>query len=183
MLSKTRLTADATNPPTTSSSVVLVNADTEIYVAPRPRNATTTAEAPKVVTPAPEERAKPPPGAKDATTTLRVVPARVGSKWGVPILSHDDSQVVGTENVAWVAPSTLARVRRRLGQAVEAEPLFVSFRSEEEPKEEKPEEEVTEEEDEPPYEAWLAGWDDMPSGCVVLAGDVPAAWSAWATAK
>jgi len=113
----------------------------------------------------------------------------VGNKWGVPVLSYDDSQIVGTDRVAWVAPSTLKKIRRRLGQAQDDAAVFVALKREEEKKGEGEEEEEEkkegeeEEEVEPPLEAWLCAWDEVPTGCMVLAGDVPPEWSSWAIAK
>jgi peroxin-1 len=126
--------------------------------------------------------------AKESSVSLRVVPPRVGSKWGVPMMEHDDSQIVGTDKVAWVAPSTLARIRRRLGQAQDASPLFVSLRREEEKKEDVDDKEEAaapqegEEEEEPPLEAWLTAWEEMPTGCLLLTGEVAPEWASWVNA-
>lgn len=178
---------------------MLVNGDTEIYVAPRPRDAPSAkpVEAPKaVITPAASSassKGKSP--AKEASATLRVVPGRVGSKWGVPVLAALAAQVVGTDRVGWVSPSALNKIRRRLGHAQDGEPVYVGLRREKEQPEEDdrekkegaPEGEAKEGEqeveEELPLEAWLVGWDEVPRGCVVLAGEVDPTWSSWAQAK
>lgn len=188
--------ADATNPPTTASSVVLINVDTEIYVAPRPRDLEKKAqvEPPKAVVPvpvaAPASSSK--PKAKAASkkeASLRLVPARVAASWGEAVLSSDDYQVVGGERVALTAPETLAKVRSRLGESSESGPLFVATRlvrqkdENEEAEQKEPEAEGAkeEEQEEPPLEAWLVGWDEAPAGTVVLTGEVDKEWEDWGT--
>lgn len=184
---------DATNPPTTSSSVVLVNMDTEIYVAPKPRGMEKPAEPPKVMAPAPVARANSSPGKGKSTAkeaTLRMVPPKVAAEWGAAELSSDDAHTVGADRVAFVAPSTLDKVRARLGQDQDGSPLFVAIRvkraeeeKEEEPQETEAKEGEAEAEEEPPLEAWLASWDEMPTGCLALSGELEPEWKHWGSAK
>ncbi|BEI91794.1 uncharacterized protein CcaverHIS019_0406140 [Cutaneotrichosporon cavernicola] len=192
---KIRIRVDATNPPTTASSAVLVNFETEIYVAPRPRGQEAPKEAPKVMAPAransgsggSNSQKKPTKGA-----SLRVVPPKVAAQWGPAELSADDVYTVGADKVAFVAPATLNKVRARLGEHQDGAPLLVNLRvkrvEDEEKKDEAPEAEPPKEgeeqpEEEPPLEAWLAAWDGMPAGCMVLSGELEPEWKNWGVAK
>lgn len=184
---------DETNPPTTSSSVVLVNIDTEIYVAPQPRGGPkvpAAAEPPKALTPAAPTRSTSPQKSRNSVkeASLRVVPPAVAAQWGAPGISSDDAHAVGGDRVGWVAPATLAKVRKRVGEASSATPLHVSLHLRKEKKEESKEqpvegEEKTEQEDEPPLEAWLVGWDEMPADAVVFSGELEPQWTSWGIAK
>lgn len=188
------LTADATNPPTSSSSAVLVNFETEIYVAPRPRGQEVPAEAPKVMAPPPVARASSGAGKGKAVAvkgaTIRIVPPKVAAQWGVAELSADDAHTVGADKVAFVAPATLNKVRARLGQDQDGAPLLVTLRikradeekKEDETPEAEPKEGENQEEEEPPLEAWLAAWDEMPTGCLALSGDLELEWKSWGVA-
>lgn len=165
-----------------------MNADTEIYVAPRPRDMEKPKEAPKQISapavPVRTDSHKKTPAAQSAS--LRLIPARVAVGWGQPQLDSDDSRIVGSDNVAWVSPATLAQTRRRLGQD-ESGPLFVNIKREKEVEEEKegeepkPEEgEQQEEEGEPALPAWLVAWDQMPNGAATIGGEeLDAEWTSW----
>lgn len=121
--------------------------------------------------------------------SLRVAPPSVATKWGTPDLSSDDARLVGGDRVAWVAPTTLEKIRGRLGEGQEGSPLQVSLRlKKENKKEETPEAgdsaaEKPEDEEEPPLEAWLVGWEEMPLGTMVLSGELESDWSTWGQAK
>lgn len=169
--------------------MVLVNADTEIYVAPRPRDMEKPKEAPKqIAAPAAPVRTdshkSKTPAAKAAS--LRLIPSRVAVNWGQPQLDSDDSRVVGSDHVAWVSPATLAQTRRTLGQD-EGGPLFVNIQREKEAEEEKEGDEPKpeeggqqEEEEEPALPAWLVAWDQMPTGAATIGGEeLDAEWSSW----
>lgn len=169
--------------------MVLVNADTEIYVAPRPRDMEKPKEAPKqIATPAAPVRTDSHrgkgPAAKSAS--LRLIPSRVAVHWGQPQLDSDDSRVVGSDHVAWVSPATLAQTRRSLGQDGSG-PMFVNVRREKENEEDKEGEEPKaegeeqqEEEEDPALPAWLVSWDQMPAGAATIGGEeLDAEWTSW----
>lgn len=174
---------------------MLVNFETEIYVAPRPRGQEAPKEAPKVVAPQPVARANSGAGKGKAPVkgaTLRVVPPKVAAQWGPAELSSDDAHTVGADKVAFVAPTTLNRVRARLGEHQDGAPLLVNLRVKraevEEKKDEAPEAEPPKEgeeqpEEEPPLEAWLAAWEEMPTGCLALSGELESEWKSWGVAK
>lgn len=186
---------DATNPPTSSSSAVLVNFETEIYVAPRPRGVEAPKEAPKIMVPPPVARENSGTGKGKAIAakgaTLRIVPPQVASQWGVTELSTDDAYTCGADKVAFVCPATLDKVRARLGQEQDGAPLLVTLRvkrADEEKQEEgapepEPKEGENQAEEEPPLEAWLAAWDEMPVGCLTLSGELESEWKCWGVAK
>ncbi|GMK53828.1 hypothetical protein CspeluHIS016_0104140 [Cutaneotrichosporon spelunceum] len=192
---KIRIRVDATNPPTTASSAVLVNFETEIYVAPRPRGQEAPKEAPKVLAPPPVARANSGGDiSKKATkgATLRVVPPKVAAQWGAVELSADDAHTVGSDKVAFVAPATLNKVRARLSEHQDGTPLLVNLRvkraedeekKDEEQQAEPPKEGEEQSDEEPPLEAWLAACEEMPAGCMVLSGELEPEWKTWGVAK
>lgn len=169
--------------------MVLVNADTEIYVAPRPRDMEKPKEAPKQISaPAAPVRTDSHKGkaSGEKSASLRLIPSRVAVHWGQPQLDSDDSRVVGSDHVAWVSPTTLAQTRQRLGLG-ESGPLFVNIKREKEVEEEKEDEEPKaegeeqqEEEEEPALPAWLVAWDQMPPGAATIGGEeLDNEWTSW----
>lgn len=171
-----------------------MNADTEIYVAPRPRDMEKPKEVPKqIVAPATPVRTDSHRSKTAAanSASLRLIPSRVALAWGQPQLDGDDSRVVGSDHVAWVSPRTLQQTRRRLGQD-EGGPLFVNIKREKEAEEDKEVEEEPakeegaeqQEEEEPALPAWLVGWDEMPADAATIGGEeLDPEWASWGSIR
>jgi peroxin-1 len=172
--------ADETDPPTSSSSAVVIGPDTEVFVAPRPRGAQSqTSTAVPIAPSAPKNSIK----GKQKQVELRLVPARVAAVWGYPTLSPEHAERVGTSEAALCSLRTLRRVRRKLGLPAEDSAVYVKVERV------KDEESGTDRngedhggadavEDGDATEVWLVSWSEMPDSCVVLSGR-RAEWDEW----
>lgn len=164
---------DQTNPSTAASSAVLVNPDTEIYVAPRPRNSKAPTE--KVINPTSNTAgsSKSKSKGKEKAMKIRVIPQRVAAGWGRPPGGRGDIDVIG-----WVSSETYERVGRRLGVKGEYLPVRMKKRRKKgddvaggDGGEAKQSGDGVEQVDKEEYvELWLAEWDEMPEGIMVLQG-------------
>lgn len=173
--------ADETDPPTGSSSAVVIGPDTEVFVAPRPRGAQSqTPTAVPIAPSAPHTSVK----GKQKQVELRLVPARVAAIWGRPTLSPEHAERAGTSEPALCSPRTLRRVRRKLGLPAEDSAVYVKVERVKDEKDSDVERNGESQEGADAaelvegIEAWLVSWSEMPDSCVVLSGQRDE-WSEW----
>ena len=125
--------ADETTPPTTETSAVLLNIDTEIYVTPRPRQAIKANGSAKTPQAASQDTAstslpskKGVSGSRSRTVpTARLVPPRVAKSWSIHAEPNSANGSTnsgrsktgkGTERIeAFVSPRDMQRWSKRLG--------------------------------------------------------------------
>lgn len=170
------LCEDNTDPGT--NTAVLLNADTEVYVAPRPRGSKAKSEStsqPSGIGGKGKEQAP----AKTATVKARLVPGRIASQWG----SLPDVKVAGRALLC--SEDVLERAKRKLG--IKTDDMRVKVRldkdvekveaaSTEDASDAKDNEEGDKAEG---LECVLVPWEEMPEGCVILTGKMESAWEGW----
>lgn len=160
---------------------MLLNADTEVYVAPRPRGLKPKPQQePTTLQPAvTTAKGKEKPTGSSRGFKARLVPGRVASQWGKP----PAQQVSGP--VFLCAHNVLEKARRKFG--VERGDAYVRGVAENK----KPEagnvtngdKEGEEGAKDDGMEGFLTEWDEVPDGCVVLLGNTSNEWEGWATIR
>ncbi|KAK4686120.1 peroxin-1, partial [Tremellales sp. Uapishka_1] len=186
---KIRIKVDVASPETSINSAVLVTPDTEIYVAPRPRDSSSAkAQEQPVVLPTtvPVETS---PKAKGKMVQMRLVPQRVALCWGEYTLSRGESALVGSDRVFLASTESLAWVRRKLGTVEDDRPLatkFVLNNSKMKSEANQTAEEEIEIKEAPALEqidGWLVAWDEMPDGMVTIVEGIKEEWTRWGTVR
>jgi peroxin-1 len=184
------LTSDETDPKT--KSAVLANADTEVFVAPRPRKEDGAKEQSRVIEPVASNPSSGSRKGKERAqvfdgVSCRFVPPRVAAKWGDLGLSEGDLESVGSEAVVLCSSTTSRRIRRKSGKEGQNR-LYVKLNKRRE--DEKPidgegnEAETTDEKaDAEGPGGWLTVWDEMPEGCVSVTGQLDQEWAEWCTVQ
>ncbi len=191
---------DATDPKTSDSSAVLVHSETEIFVAPRPRDAAPrrAAEIEESVIPAASSSSSTKPDAthgkkaKEQHVRLRLLPPRVASEWGRPEIPQDQLDTLGSDRLALCSPETLRRVKRKLEikgdglahvrlELVRRASKDSSSQSQMDAKADAGEAKAKEEDDR--LEVWLASWLEMPEGCLALLGKTDDKWECWGSVR
>ncbi|KAI9631847.1 putative peroxisome biosynthesis protein PAS1 [Dioszegia hungarica] len=174
--SKIRIRVDQTNPSTSASSAVLVNPDTKIYVAPRPRSSSSKTPSETVITPAQTVAgSKGKEKGKEKAVEVRVVPQRIAAQWGQPPAGKGDPEVVG-----WVCSDTLETAGKKLGVKGDFLPVRMQRRKRDAGAQgELNAVDVAKDGDQAggqaengdgPVYLWLGEWEGVPEGCVVLQG-------------
>ncbi|ORY27869.1 P-loop containing nucleoside triphosphate hydrolase protein [Naematelia encephala] len=194
---KIRIRVDETNPASTNTSAVLVHADTEIFVAPRPRDSGSKAqvEKPQLIDSPSASTSKrtinTSKKSKEKGMKLRLVPQRVATQWGEPNLAPAQLEAAGSEKVGLCSAETLDRVKKKLGRKEKDEAVFVKLTQSLKGKEKAQADKVVAsekskevpEQNEEIVEVFLVSWEEMPAGCVVLTGKANADWQDWADVR
>lgn len=140
---------------------MLVNPDTEVYVAPRPRNA-----APLKALPIPQLVSTVVGKGKEKAIEVRVVPQRIAAGWGRP---QDD---LAEEPVAWASSDTLELVRTKLGaKSGDVIPVRLGKKRGDKGQASAGTADSTAENgtaEERIVELWMAEWEEVPEGHIVL---------------
>jgi peroxin-1 len=169
---------------------VLLNADTEVYVAPRPRGSKSKVE-PRVVSSSKTtaEADSSSSSKKEKSVKARLIPGAVAAAWGT---LTDSEEVTG--RVMLCAEDVVERARRKF--AADGPHVFVKARLgqsnghvKEETAENPPQDEGSAEDgpdvkgEDTDVESWLVPWEEMPDGCVVLTGKIQKGWEGWSTIR
>ncbi|WWC62371.1 uncharacterized protein I303_104967 [Kwoniella dejecticola CBS 10117] len=185
---KIRIRVDETNPPTSTKEAVLLNMDTEVYVAPRPRGMSKPKEQPIDTSTTQNGSSSSGSKSKAKGVGLRLIPYRVAMAWGDPGLPD-----AGPSKVALCSAHTLERIRRKLALRKNKDGVAVTLV--EEDQEEVPTEAEQRSTDqaggEPSKEMvktkstnlQLIEWDEMPDGCVSIVGGTEEWESSWGNVK
>ncbi|WVQ72931.1 hypothetical protein IAR50_002493 [Cryptococcus sp. DSM 104548] len=177
---KIRIRVDDTDPGA-SNGAVLIKADTEIHVAPRPRTLQPT-PSPTSILPQPAMRkpslpngtTKSPRGVA-RTVRLKLVPPRIAGNWGTFVPIPQALAEAGDGRLAVCSPSSFLQVCQRLCLPNPDHPtLNVTICLQEPPLETSPGPILADEEEKPKKEVGvvLTEWDEMPDGCIAFAGKV-----------
>ena len=167
---------DDTDPGT--STAVLLNADTEVYVAPRPRGVKSKAKEESTTLNPPTSYIK---GKEKAGCLkrfeVRLVPGRVASRWGTPPETYQATVLYCSEDV-------LERARRRFGDTrgdINVKAVLNKETSVQDPagEAEAKTDAESEESKETTLETSLVRWDELPDGCAVVIGEAGEEWKAW----
>lgn len=197
-LPSVRLTnADETNPATTGTSAVLVNPDTEVFVAPRPRNVPSRPQPPPATVIQPEApKASVSSAHSDASPTnkrtrVRLVPQEIAGTWGD--LREEDfaDDLSSGHRLVLCSERTLRRIRRKLNLPEKGAALvrIDTARPDDVKTPSEPLGQSDAEKDgdpgvgEEPFEARLAAWGRMPDGCFVIPGQTDERWKGWQTLR
>jgi len=171
---------------------VLLNHDTEVYVAPRPRGMKPKTPESQVIQPpstSPIVKGKEKAIRSSSSSTsrgfkARLIPGRVAAAWGAP----DPHSASGLEGrVAYCSSGTLRRTRRKFGTDgdvfVGVEPVRPKESGTEVNKEQEGSAQADAVEDsqkqQEKLECWLVAWDEVPDGHIVLGGQADNGWSEW----
>lgn len=155
---------------------MLVNPDTKIYVAPRPRSSSSKTPSETVITPAQTVAgSKGKEKGKEKAVEVRVVPQRIAAQWGQPPAGKGDPEVVG-----WVCSDTLETAGKKLGVKGDFLPVRMQRRKRDAGAQgELNAVDVAKDGDQAggqaengdgPVYLWLGEWEGVPEGCVVLQG-------------
>ncbi|WVQ96774.1 hypothetical protein IAU59_003881 [Kwoniella sp. CBS 9459] len=174
---KIRIRVDDTDPSCGPKDAVLINPDTEIYVAPRPRSLTSDSEKEtKIIAPESSSSAH-----VNGTTVraagirARLIPPHVAASWGRPIIP----QGTKGDKVALCSERTLHLVRQKLKLKANADPsVSVSL---EEAKANTSAEHAPDGEESKSNEvaATMVVWEEVPERCIVLLGATEEWESEW----
>ncbi|OCF31275.1 hypothetical protein I316_07061 [Kwoniella heveanensis BCC8398] len=166
---KIRIRVDDTNPSCGPKDAVLINPDTEIYVAPRPRSSNGNVQKERqIIEPTSSSN---PAGANDtsrraAGLQVRLIPPYIAASWGTPMTPP------GTKGgkIVLCSERTLHRLRPKIKLKASAEALVTI--SSMNVKELRPDEDSSEEQEVNIKEtvATVVVWDEMPDRCVTLLG-------------
>ncbi|WWD18315.1 hypothetical protein CI109_102765 [Kwoniella shandongensis] len=185
---KIRIRVDETDPSSNTNSAVLVNPDTEIYVAPRPRSSTSQPQRSEKTPAISRSTSKAPNGNSVSTITkraprLRLVPPRVASVWGKPDISPSQLARIEGGRAALCSQRSFARIKTKL-QIKEDEGIFfitLSLREDEDDNEKVESGEEQEESPKKEVEIQLLVCDAVPDGHVVVVGKTEEWMNDWAS--
>ena len=181
---------DDTNPKS-ATDPVLIHADTEVFVAPRPRTDTgvKAEEAPRVIEPSTlvSKDAKGKGRDKGPSVKLRLVPGRIASQWGQPELLEG----ISTLQVGLCSARTITRLKEQLSIS-DKSPVHVSLRFPR--RQNQPQNTVSENRspssDDPggsdegiSRDLHILCWDEVPDGHIVLGGKQNPNFPEWAQVK
>ncbi|WRT67611.1 uncharacterized protein IL334_004583 [Kwoniella shivajii] len=178
---KIRIRVDETSPSPSIKDAVLVNIDTEVYVAPRPRGMAHTKTVNSDNTVIQNEKVN---GIKktDKGMKIRLIPPRIASGWGALSLPPK----VAGDKVVLCSPGTLKTIKRRLKLDSDVLDVIVTSIGENDrgekadrsipvPVGDGPDQENTVRES----HAQLVGWQEMPDGCMTVLGGTEEWESNW----
>ncbi|OXH34334.1 peroxin-1 [Cryptococcus neoformans] len=184
---KIRIRVDETNPSSNSQSAVIIKPDTEIYVAPRPRLSKSTSSIPSSqYFPQIVKSGFPNGRNKFSQVKLRLIPPKVTSTWGIFVPPSNALSKTEDERIAVCSPTSLEKIKRRLGTS-DGEMFFVKIALDQPLEEESPPPGpvAIAQEKEPMGEAemLLVSWEEMPNGCLSVAGKTEDWMNVWARVK
>jgi peroxin-1 len=179
--------SDATDPKSNTNSAVLVYPETEIYVAPRPRESGQKDPSQRIIPNANGLSIK--GKEKERSARLRLIPARVARLWGEPNTQLEPGQSTGIDGLALCHPDTLERLRLRL-RLTGTGPGCVKLRLVSPGDSEQKAKSITEDtqgikepeasQEENVKEVLLKPWDEMPEDGITLPGSSKSVWNQWA---
>ncbi|KAK6908369.1 hypothetical protein I203_102370 [Kwoniella mangroviensis CBS 8507] len=181
---KIRIRVDETNPSTSTKEAVLLNNDTEVYVAPKPRGMKQPKQQviePSVLANGIQSRSN----KQISAVRLRMIPPRVVSDWGhLNIPSTTTASQVGI-----CSSHTVQKIRRKLRLKPSISDVNVSLEldddetkadTEDQEKQDLPKGEGAEkQEGKRQVDIQLVEWDEMPDGYISLIGTAEEWESAW----
>ncbi|KJE00988.1 peroxin-1 [Cryptococcus gattii NT-10] len=184
---KIRIRVDDTNPSSDSQSAVIIKPDTEIYVAPRPRSSESTLSIPSSqYFPQMVKNGLLNGRNKSRQVKLRLIPPNVTSTWGIFIPPSKALLKAEDERVAVCSPTSLEKIKRKLGIS-DGEMFFVKVSLDQPlavesplpgpvviPQEKGPKDET---------EMLLVSWEEVPDGCISVAGKTEEWMNVWMTIK
>ncbi|TYJ52064.1 hypothetical protein B9479_007341 [Cryptococcus floricola] len=175
---KIRIRVDDTDPGA-SNSAVLIKADTEIHVAPRPRTSQPTPAASSILPQPALRKTSLPNGAAKSEGSgrpfhLRLVPPSIAGSWGDFVPAPQALAESGDGRLAVCSPFTISQVCQSLSLPPDCQTLHVVMRLHELAPETPPGPILVEEEAKPKKEVTvvLTGWEEIPDGFVAFAGKV-----------
>ncbi|ODO01366.1 hypothetical protein I350_06185 [Cryptococcus amylolentus CBS 6273] len=182
---KIRIRVDDTDPGA-SNTAVLIKADTEIHVAPRPRTSQLTSAASSILPQPALRKSSLPNGAAKSEGSgrpfyLRLVPPSVAGSWGHFIPAPQVLADSGYGRLAVCSPFTISQVCQTLSLPPDHQALHVVIRLHELAPETPPGPISVEEEAKPKKEVTvvLTSWEEMPDGFVAFAGNVADWMEGW----
>ncbi|WWC70586.1 uncharacterized protein I206_104537 [Kwoniella pini CBS 10737] len=183
---KIRIRVDETSPSTSTKEAALLNMDTEVYVAPRPREMSKPKEQ-IISNPSQQNGSGNVDGKrKGKYISLRLIPYRVASTWGTP-----DNASINKSKLALCSSNTIERIRRKLGLKVDKNDVIIQLDETDEDKVMPNDTSAVQVEAEKKSlepeikntELQLVEWDEMPDGHVTIIGGAQAWENQWSIVK
>ncbi|WVW84469.1 hypothetical protein I302_106503 [Kwoniella bestiolae CBS 10118] len=183
---KIRTRVDETNPSTSAKEAVLLNNDTEVYVAPRPRGVIQPTQ--QIIEPSVHSNGTMRNSNKESRNVkLRMIPPRIASGWG----RFSIPSTVTASKVGICSPCTMEMTRRKLKLGDSTPDVTMVLDAKED--ENKPEQENSrdladgdngqKEDQSKQSEVQLVEWDEMPDGYVILVGGIEDWEQEWGNVK
>ncbi|WWC88849.1 uncharacterized protein L201_003764 [Kwoniella dendrophila CBS 6074] len=183
---KIKVKVDDTSPSISNKEAVLLNNDTEVYVAPRPRGLAPPKQQ-AIDTSASTNGTKNVTSKSNGSVKLRLIPPRIAASWGkVNIPSGVTSAKVGL-----CSPHTLDKIRRKIKSKSPTPEVNVALEQEKEEKDKSQEStkpisngengdsnNLAKQSDLPVVE-----WDEMPDGYITVLGTIEDWESQWGSVK
>ncbi|KAK8858426.1 hypothetical protein IAR55_002653 [Kwoniella newhampshirensis] len=181
---KIRIRVDDTDPASSTNTAVLVNPDTEIYVAPRPRLSNPQTQHTTTPTASASNISNMVNGHSTSRRGLkmRLIPPRVAAVWGRPDISPSQLANVQGSSLALCSRRSFSRIKRKLALNEDKDLASVKISEvsddevggptghDEDAKEERPKREA---------ELQMLAWDEMPDGHVVIVGKMEDWLNSW----